>query len=338
VRFSAALRLQIAGQHARVAGLSLSYKELWFREAVVSLRTILSILLLPLLAVSTVQAVESTDFLPAGMLLNCVIDEPNFSSKTAAIGDPILCHLGTTTAFGRQAFPRGSYLTGHLDDARAPGHFFGKGSLSIQFDRLVLPGEGVLPLAAKVVSVPKYKVARDGRIDGKGHAKRDAVEWAIPVLWPVKVLTLPARGPYPTLKGEVRITLRLMEDAVIPTRVASVPMPPWVRPRSSSRPVSLTLNPDYRLMSAVDVRPAARYPVTVSVRESASGIAARKPTLLVMKDHSAYLVEAYWLDRENIRCVMQSGENKLFPMTNVDFTETVRINGERKVAFALQAK
>jgi hypothetical protein len=57
-----------------------------------------------------------------------------------------------------------------------------------------------------------------------------------------------------------------------------------------------------------------------------------------MKDHSAYLVEAYWLDRENIRCVMQSGENKLFPMTNVDFTETVRINGERKVAFALQAK
>jgi hypothetical protein len=304
----------------------------------VSLRTILAIVLLPLLAVSTVRAVESTDFLPAGMLLNCVIDEPNFSSKTAAIGDPILCHLGTTTAFGRQAFPRGSYLTGHLDDAKAPGHFFGKGSLSIQFDRLVLPGEGVLPLAAKVVSVPKYKVARDGRIDGKGHAKRDAVEWAIPVLWPVKVLTLPARGPYPTLKGEVRITLRLMEDAVIPARVASVPMPPWVRPRSSSRPVSLTVNPDYRLMSAVDVRPAARYPVTVSVREPARGVAARKPTLLVMKDHSAYLVEAYWLDRENIRCVMQSGENKLFPMTNVDFTETVRINGERKVAFALQAK
>jgi hypothetical protein len=268
--------------------------------------------------------------------LNCVIDEPNFSSKTAAIGDPILCHLGTTSAFGRQAFPRGSYLTGHLENAKDPGHFFGKGSLSIQFDRLVLPGEGVLPLAAKVVSVPKYKVERDGRIDGKGHAKRDAVEWAIPVLWPVKVLTLPARGPYPTLKGEVRITLRLMEDAVIPARVASVPMPPWTRPRS--RPTSLTVNPDYRLMSAADVRQAARPPEMVNVRRSAIGVAERKPTLLVMKDHSAYLVQEYWLYREEIRCVMPSGENRRFLMANVDFTETVRINGERNVAFALQAR
>jgi hypothetical protein len=302
----------------------------------VSLRTILSILLLPLLAASTVQAVESTDFLPAGMLLNCVVDEPNFSSKTAAVGDPILCHLGTTTAFGRPAFPRGSYLTGHLENAKDPGHFFGKGSILIQFDRLVLPGEGVLPLAAKVVSVPKHKVERDGRIDGKGHAKRDAVEWAIPVLWPVKVLTLPARGPYPTLKGEVRITLRLMEDAVIPARVASVPMPPWARPRSS-RPASLPVNRDYRFMNAVDVRQAAGYAETVNVRGSAS-VAGGKPTLIVMKDHSAYLVQQYWLDREQIRCVMPNGENKLLSMANVDFTETVRINSERKVAFALQAR
>lgn len=294
-----------------------------------SLRTILSIVVLPLLAVSTLRAVESTDFLPAGMLLNCVIDEPNFSAKTAMIGDPILCHLGTTTAFGRQAFPRGSYLTGHLEDAKAPGHFFGKGSLTIQFDRLVLPGEAVLPLAAKVVSVPKYKVDRDGKIDGKGHATRDAVEWAIPVLWPVKVLTLPARGPYPTLKGEVRITLRLMEDAVLPTRVASVPMPPSARPSSSIRPAYSPVNTDYRndyrVASAVlpQARPTSFY---------------RKSTVLVLKDHSAYVVQDYWLDREQIRCVMQNGEGRQFPVAYVDFTETVRINGERRVAFALQAR
>jgi hypothetical protein len=57
-----------------------------------------------------------------------------------------------------------------------------------------------------------------------------------------------------------------------------------------------------------------------------------------MKDHSAYLVQQYWLDREQIRCVMPNGENKLLSMANVDFTETVRINSERKVAFALQAR
>ncbi len=29
-------------------------------------------------------------------------------------------------------------------------------------------------------------------------------------------MTLPARGPYPTLKGEIPITLRLMDDVEIP--------------------------------------------------------------------------------------------------------------------------
>ena len=32
---------------------------------------------------------------PAGTLLQCTMDEPNFSSKTAAIGDPVVCHLRT---------------------------------------------------------------------------------------------------------------------------------------------------------------------------------------------------------------------------------------------------
>jgi hypothetical protein len=42
------------------------------------------------------------------------------------------------------------------------------------------------------------------------------VEWAIPVLWPIKVATLPARGPRPSLKGETHIELRVMEDILIP--------------------------------------------------------------------------------------------------------------------------
>ena len=29
---------------------------------------------------------------PAGTLLRCTMDEPNFSSKTADIGDPVICH------------------------------------------------------------------------------------------------------------------------------------------------------------------------------------------------------------------------------------------------------
>jgi len=192
------------------------------------------LVLLTLLVSVTASVAASTDseFLPAGLLLNCTMDEPSFSSKTAELNDPVLCHLQSTSVLGRSVFPRGTYLTGHLQEYRNPGHFVGKGWLSLQFDRLVLPGEAVLPLAAKVVAVPPYKVARDGRILGAGHAKRDAVEWAVPILWPWKVLTLPARGPYPTLKGETRLTLRLMEDVAVPvsaTALPYVPMPPWAR-------------------------------------------------------------------------------------------------------------
>src|SRR5579875_1672451 len=223
-----------------------------------------------LLAIPTNLArAESTDFLPAGMLLTCTMDEPNFSSKTAEIGDPVLCYIGSTAAFGEQIFPRGAYISGRLQDDRAPGHFYGKGWLQIGFDRLVLPGEAVVPLSAKLIGASHYKVDKEGKIDGKGHATRDAVEWAIPVLWPIKLATLPARGPYPKLAGEQTITLRVMQDTVIPFPVTAshnVPMPPWAQPSAApaldnpSRGNSVSVVPlpggGFRLVNAGPIRPA----------------------------------------------------------------------------------
>src|SRR5579859_3712015 len=77
--------------------------------------------------------------LPAGTLLQCTMNEPNFSSATVAVGDPVLCHLHSVTEFGQQAFPRGSYLVGHLEAAQNPGHFWGKGFMKVQFDRIGMP-------------------------------------------------------------------------------------------------------------------------------------------------------------------------------------------------------
>src|ERR1700752_32325 len=160
--------------------------------------------------------VQAQDLLvPAGTLLQCTLDEPNFSSATAAVGDSVLCHLRTQQEFGRPIFPRGSMLGGHLEAAKEPGHFVGKGYLRITFDRVILPN-GDLPVPAKVIQARGYKVDKQGDIDGKGHATRDVVEWMIPPLWPWKVVSLPKRGPRPTLKGEEALTLRLMEGVVLP--------------------------------------------------------------------------------------------------------------------------
>src|SRR5271154_6264513 len=183
-----------------------------------------SLLLLTTLSL-TLSASARETVLPAGTLLKCTMNEPNFSSATAAVGDPVLCHLHSVTEFGQQTFPRGAYLVGHLESAQEPGHFWGKGNMKLVFDRIGLP-QGDMPLDAKVIATRGYKVNKDGDIRGKGHATRDVVEWMIPPLWPWKIITLPARGPRPTLKGESMLELRLMDDVQIP-QVSATNGPDW---------------------------------------------------------------------------------------------------------------
>ena len=172
--------------------------------------------ILPLALLASTSAWARDSVLPAGTLLTCTMDEPNFSSATASVGDPVLCHPHGLQVFGQTVFPRGTYIVGHLADDKDPGHFWGKGYMKIEFDRIGLPGTD-LPLSAKMIAVSGgYKVDKEGKIKGKGHATRDIVEWMLPPLWPWKILTLPARGPRPVLKGETRVTLRLMEDVIVP--------------------------------------------------------------------------------------------------------------------------
>src|SRR5713101_4285993 len=178
---------------------------------------------------------------PAGTLLRCTLDEPNFSSVTADTGDPEICHLNGLREFGQSVFPRGSYLGGHLEADKEPGHFVGKGYLKLQFDRIGFPTSDI-PVPSKVIAAKGYKVDRHGDIVGRGHATRDTVEWLIPPLWPWKIITLPARGPRPTLKGEEQISVRLMDDIQIPRLVASGQS--FERPASYDRP-----RPSYRPQS-----------------------------------------------------------------------------------------
>jgi len=306
-------------------------------------------LLLSTLALCILASVSALaaprDIIPAGTLLQCTLDEPNLSSKTALVGDPILCHLGTLGSFGHSILPRGAMLGGHLQDYKDPGRFFGKGWIQLEFDRMVLPGAEILPLSAKVISAPHMKVDAQGSVHGKGHPTRDAVEWAIPVFWPIKILTLPARGPYPTFKGETRISLRLMEDVEVPFSTAarnSVPMPPWATPNRyhSSSYDSAAWQSQTAPVLATRPSPAVE-PAYYSQRvEPAPQLPAQAAptTIIALNDGSAVLAREYWIQGGQMHCVSSDSQQRAFPLEKIDLDQTVRVNRERNVDFVLQSR
>ena len=240
--------------------------------------------------VSAVGVYAQKDLLvPAGTLLQCTMNEPDFSSATATVGDPVLCHLRGQQEFGRVLFPRGSMLGGHLEAEKEPGHFFGKGYLKITFDRVVLP-YGDLPVPAKVIQAKGFKVDKKGDIDGKGHAKRDVAEWMIPPLWPWKVLSLPMRGPRPTLKGEESLELRLMDDISIPATMAYGLMKPDRPPyASSAQPSSFTGTSANLAELATDktVVGAASLAATANWKQRI------RSTILVLKSNETFTLSKY---------------------------------------------
>jgi hypothetical protein len=301
------------------------------------------------------------------------MDEPNFSSKTADIGDPVICHLAALREFGKTVFPRGSYLGGHLEADKEPGHFVGKGYLKIEFDRIGFP-DSDLPVPSKIIAAKGYRVDKKGDIVGKGHPTRDTVEWLIPPLWPWKVLTLPARGPRPTLKGEEQITVRLMDDIDVP-RPGSLhsyerpPAPASYHSQSFRKPVSLknSENPasspanspgnsnDAPDVSQVGYEAANTTPADAGAETSAtaatnavtpdmpaqvirtSSVVSGQPArvrLIALKSENVYAVTSYRINGGSLSYVLASGGKGSVDLTEVDWRATSRLNAEPASAVA----
>jgi hypothetical protein len=311
---------------------------LWYVTLAVSLLTF------------TINAGARDVVLPAGTLLQCTLNEPNFSSATAAVGDPVLCHLRGVVEFGQQAFPRGSYLVGHLASAKDPGHFVGKGYLQIQFDRIGLPS-GDLPLETKVIATNGYKVDREGKIDGKGHAKRDVAEWLLPPLWPWKVLMLPARGPRPKLKSETALTLRLMDDVDIP-QLAQTFGPGWHffgRPQNESfRQSALQENPTQPQLAIRNASPESRQLVSsqphLSFAAYVSNDTAAAPAsvasapgmpVFVLNTGTMLAVSGYGYQDSRITYTLAAGGGGVISADEVDWNATTRLNNQRGVRVTL---
>ena len=297
----------------------------------------LAICLLGLVFTLSQDASAREIVLPAGTLLQCTLNEPNLSTNTMDVGDPVLCHLRGITEFGQQAFPRGSYLVGHLEASKDPGHFWGKGYLKLQFDRIGLP-TGDLPLEAKVISTKGYKVDKQGKIDGKGHPRRDVVEWLLPPLWPWKFVMLPARGPRPKLKGETVLSMRLMDDVSIP-QVAQTYGPGWhffnrmsatwedakaafARPQLTARPSN-----DGQVSYANYVTPDA----------SGASLAAPGMPVFVLNSGAVLAVSGYGYQDQRITYTLVGGGSGVIGADDVDWSTTTRVNNKRGVHLRLHA-
>ena len=307
------------------------------------LRTFLFVILLVSLVPVASAQTPGEEFLPAGTILHCTLDEPNFSSRTAELGDPVLCHTGTLPALGRSLSYRGADLAGRFQDFRDPGHFFGKGWMDLTFDHLVLPGGVTLPLSAKVIAVSHFRVDREGKIHGGGHPKRDAIEWAVPVLWPEKVVTLPARGPRPALKHEVRMTLRLLEDVGVPTTGVVSRAMPAIGGSTGLRPSSWNASPTIpRLVPTSNSRTVLKVGDVAVAHEPGEVLvdfedhSLEHSTLLILKGGSGYLARDYWVEAGVFHLLTAGGEHKTFPISRLDLEETVHINRERNAEFVLR--
>jgi hypothetical protein len=303
-------------------------------------------------AAATGQTRES--IVPAGTLLQCTLDEPRFSSRTAQVGDPVLCNIRSLVIFGQAMLPRGAYLSGRFEDYRDPGRFVGKGWLTLK--QLSLP-DTVLPVSAKLVAVHGYRVDREGKIIGRGHANRDTIEWLTPPLWPWKVVSLAARGPRPTLKGETQVTLRLMDDVALP--IAATSRPPALLP-AASRPVEWKLWPPAPSFPSSMDRPSpgkyspmdALSPQTEGggafPKESASTLVAdshsaaeRQPTrltLIAVKGEMIYGVADYWVEDARLFYAFPSGIEGALHFGAVDWKKTLELNAERGIAVTLQSR
>ncbi len=324
---------------------------------------VVSLLVLTVLTL-TLSASAREMVLPAGTLLKCTLNEPNLSSATVAVGDPVLCHLHSVTEFGQQTFPRGAYLVGHMEAAQDPGHFWGKGSMKLMFDRIGLPN-GDMPLDAKVIATRGYKVDKDGDIRGKGHARRDIVEWMLPPLWPWKIIMLPARGPRPTLKGESQLTLRLMDDVQIP-QVQATNGPDWhffgrpdgrpevqrdnyyqqpyqgaslqsgdgAIPQLAVRNVSVTASE----LPVVEEVPQMTYANYISKNAvSGGGTTSSGVPVFILKTGMVLAVGNYTYQDGRISYELASGGSGVISTDEVDWNATTRINSQRGVRVTLRA-
>jgi hypothetical protein len=170
-----------------------------------------------------------------------------------------------------------------------------------------------------------------------------------PPLWPWKVVSLPFRGPRPTLKGEEPLQLRLMDDIVIPRSLAQfahTDRPPYARSSSFNATPAVTdgvqLAVATRTMTtvantqvaAIATAPAAAVtvptPANLQVRAALPSEVQPSARFTVLVLNSNQLIEVNKYHREGDLLIIQDvqGRTGSLNMSDVDWTRTSEMTGK----------
>jgi hypothetical protein len=127
------------------------------------------------------------------------------------------------------------------------------------------------------------------------------------VLWPIDLINLPRRGPRPTLKNESRITIKVMDDLVIPD------MAPTVRNQ-----YGFTERPE---------------PISYAVPQQQE----QQVPIIIVREGGNEEVSSYKYAGNGLLSVVraQDGLRHYIHMVQVDITATVEANRENGINFTL---
>ncbi len=170
---------------------------------------------------------------------------------------------------------------------------------------------------------------------------RDTVEWAIPILWPIDLLNLPRRGPRPVLKAETQLTVKVMDDVVVPI------YPPGTRseegfahraPMSYSRPQAYARPEVYTPQLTAPATASPLVTIAAPAQPAVPFLTASAPvTALVLRSGYTALATHYWFEGGvRVRYVDVAGTQYSFPIEQLDLSKTLDANRRRGSQFVIR--
>jgi hypothetical protein len=153
------------------------------------------------------------------------------------------------------------------------------------------------------------------------------------VLWPIDLMNLPRRGPRPTLKAETRLTLKIMDDLVVPNPT------PTQRDQygfSQRAPVSYATPPPQMAPVAPQPQPTSYYvaPPPPPVQQAVAAV----PPVVVLVLRSGYNLYAsrYWYDAGGrVQYIAPNGARYYIAMQQLDFNATIDANRRNGLSFTV---